>query len=88
MGGGGREHALAWKICQSPLCGALYCSPGNAGIALEEGVTVESSLELTDHEAVRLLCVPEVYCAMSAVVRFSVRSYLKQLLPHVPGCMH
>lgn len=33
VGGGGREHALAWKIAQSPLCDALYCAPGNAGIA-------------------------------------------------------
>jgi phosphoribosylamine--glycine ligase len=33
VGGGGREHALAWKIRQSPLVTALYCAPGNAGIA-------------------------------------------------------
>jgi phosphoribosylamine--glycine ligase len=32
VGGGGREHALAWKIAQSPLCEKLYCAPGNAGI--------------------------------------------------------
>jgi phosphoribosylamine--glycine ligase len=32
-GSGGREHALAWKISQSPLCDTLYCAPGNAGIA-------------------------------------------------------
>ena len=33
IGGGGREHAIAWKIVQSPLCDKLYCAPGNAGIA-------------------------------------------------------
>jgi phosphoribosylamine--glycine ligase len=33
VGGGGREHALAWAIAASPLCDALYCAPGNAGIA-------------------------------------------------------
>lgn len=33
LGGGGREHALCWKIAASPLVDALYCSPGNAGIA-------------------------------------------------------
>ena len=33
VGGGGREHALAWKIAQSPLVKKLYCAPGNAGIA-------------------------------------------------------
>lgn len=33
IGSGGREHALAWKVKQSPLCTKLYCAPGNAGIA-------------------------------------------------------
>ena len=35
VGGGGREHALCWKIAASPLCDRLYCAPGNAGIAQE-----------------------------------------------------
>ncbi|HYG69362.1 MAG TPA: phosphoribosylamine--glycine ligase, partial [Anaeromyxobacteraceae bacterium] len=33
VGSGGREHALAWKIAQSPLVRSLYCAPGNPGIA-------------------------------------------------------
>ncbi|PIE70524.1 MAG: 5-(carboxyamino)imidazole ribonucleotide mutase [Deltaproteobacteria bacterium] len=33
VGGGGREHALAWKISKSPRVTRLYCAPGNAGIA-------------------------------------------------------
>jgi phosphoribosylamine--glycine ligase len=33
VGNGGREHALAWKMRQSPLVNELYCAPGNAGIA-------------------------------------------------------
>jgi phosphoribosylamine--glycine ligase len=35
LGSGGREHALAWKLHESPLMEELYCAPGNAGIAQE-----------------------------------------------------
>jgi len=33
VGGGGREHALVWKLAQSPLVEKIYCAPGNPGIA-------------------------------------------------------
>ncbi len=47
IGSGGREHALAWKIKQSPLVEKLYCSPANAGIA-----QVAEVVELKDHAAI------------------------------------
>jgi phosphoribosylamine--glycine ligase len=38
IGGGGREHALAWKAAQSPLADTVFVAPGNAGTACEPGV--------------------------------------------------
>ena len=38
VGGGGREHALAWKAARSPLVSEVLCAPGNAGTALEPNV--------------------------------------------------
>ena len=53
LGSGGREHALAWKIAQSPLLGTLYCAPGNGGMAtLAENI----ALDMADHEAVISFC--------------------------------
>ena len=44
IGSGGREHALAWKIRQSPRVDGLFIAPGNAGTALE-GRNVDISAE-------------------------------------------
>ena len=52
VGGGGREHALAWKLAQSPRCEALFCAPGNPGTAAEAGVTNVADLDTEDHDAV------------------------------------
>ncbi len=44
VGGGGREHALAWKLTQSKRCTKLYCAPGNAGMArLGECVPIKAT---------------------------------------------
>jgi phosphoribosylamine--glycine ligase len=53
IGGGGREHALAWKLAQSPLLDTLYCAPGNAGI---EEVAACVALDVVDHAAVARFC--------------------------------
>ncbi|MGA0938830.1 MAG: phosphoribosylamine--glycine ligase, partial [Litorivicinaceae bacterium] len=39
IGGGGREHALAWKLAQSSRVTEVFVAPGNAGTALEDKVT-------------------------------------------------
>ena len=53
IGSGGREHALAWKIAQSPLLKTLYCAPGNGGIA---DVASCVALDAADHNAVIEFC--------------------------------
>ncbi len=53
IGSGGREHALAWKLAQSPLCDTLYAAPGNPGIA-EDAECV--ALNPDDHAAVISFC--------------------------------
>lgn len=53
LGSGGREHALAWKLAQSPTCSKLYAAPGNPGIG-EEAELV--GLDATDHGAVSDFC--------------------------------
>jgi phosphoribosylamine--glycine ligase len=41
LGSGGREHAFAWKMTQSPLCEKLFVVPGNAGTAaIAENVAI------------------------------------------------
>ncbi|MGH6746062.1 phosphoribosylamine--glycine ligase [Novosphingobium sp. PhB55] len=57
LGSGGREHALAWKLAQSPLCETLWAAPGNPGIA---EVASCISLDVTDHAAVIAFCESNV----------------------------
>ncbi|QPI72722.1 phosphoribosylamine--glycine ligase [Sphingobium sp. Cam5-1] len=54
LGSGGREHALAWKLAQSPSLTTLYAAPGNPGIA-QHATLVD--LDATDHRAVVDFCL-------------------------------
>jgi len=53
LGSGGREHALAWKLAQSPALGKLYAAPGNPGIAQHAELAV---LDMGNHAAVVEFC--------------------------------
>jgi phosphoribosylamine---glycine ligase len=54
LGSGGREHALAHKLSQSPLCGSLFIAPGNAGTA-QCGTNL--NFGVTDFEAIKKACI-------------------------------
>ena len=80
VGGGGREHALAWKCAASPRVDEVVVAPGNAGTALEPGVRnaavaaddVEGLLALARREGVDLTIVgPEVPLVEGLVDRFA-----------------
>ncbi len=56
VGGGGREHALAWKLAQSPKVQTVYVAPGNGGTALDERL---QNLNITDASALRHFAATE-----------------------------
>ena len=77
IGGGGREHALVWKIAQSPLVTKLYCAPGNPGTAdLAENVPIavdqlDKLLEFAQANAIDLTVVgPEQPLSLGIVDLF------------------
>ena len=50
IGGGGREHTIAWKLAQSPNCGKLFVAPGNAGT---HEIATNLALDVTDFESIK-----------------------------------
>jgi len=80
IGGGGREHALAWKLAQSPRVQTVYVAPGNAGTAAEpqlKNVGITDLDKLADFalaEKIALTVVgPEAALAAGAVDRFRAK---------------
>ncbi len=77
VGGGGREHALCWKIKQSPLVDKVYSAPGNAGIGLDvecvdiSATDIEALLRFAKASEIGLTVVgPEAPLALGIVDRF------------------
>ncbi|MEO8517008.1 MAG: phosphoribosylamine--glycine ligase [Flavobacterium sp.] len=56
LGSGGREHAFAWKMLQSPQCETLFVAPGNAGTA---EIATNININPTDFEAVKTFVLKE-----------------------------
>lgn len=86
VGSGGREHAFAWKIAQSPLCHKLFVAPGNAGTAqiaknVDIAVTDFAKLgQLCQNEDINLVVVgPEVPLVEGVRDYFAAQENLKHI---------
>ncbi|MDY0748238.1 phosphoribosylamine--glycine ligase [Paucibacter sp. R3-3] len=80
LGGGGREHALAWKLAQSERVSQVYVAPGNGGTARDERLKnipitdVKALADFAADEKIALTVVgPEVYLAAGVVDEFRAR---------------
>ncbi|HEX8236484.1 MAG TPA: phosphoribosylamine--glycine ligase [Abditibacteriaceae bacterium] len=72
IGGGGREHALCWKLKQSPLLSELHCTPGNAGIAQIAQIHSGDPLAVAQQIGAEFVVVgPDAYLAEGLVDRLN-----------------
>lgn len=92
IGNGGREHAMAWKISQSPLCDKLFVAPGNPGTAsIAENIDIgtedfEALGHFCEKEGVDLMVVgPEAPLVKGIRDYFENEPALKQVLIVGPG---
>jgi phosphoribosylamine--glycine ligase len=83
IGGGGREHALVWKLAQSAKVKKIYCAPGNGGIAAQaecvpiEPTDVEGLVQFAKEKGVDLTVVgPEAPLLLGIVDRFESEGLL------------
>ena len=85
VGGGGREHAIVWKIAQSPKVEKIYCAPGNGGIAelaecVDIGATdIDAMVKFAKEKAVDLVMVapddPLVLGMVDAMEKEGIRTF-------------
>ncbi len=93
IGGGGREHALAWKAAQSSNVEIVYCAPGNAGTAHENKLSniaiaaddVEGLLAFAREQQIDLTIVgPEAPLVLGVVDAFREHGLASLVLPKLP----
>ncbi len=87
LGSGGREHAFAWKLSQSPLCKKLYIAPGNAGTATcGENVDLDNEDNAAIHDFVVNNAIDMVVVGPEAPLVNGVWNYLRKMRSssHIP----
>jgi phosphoribosylamine--glycine ligase len=87
LGNGGREHAFAWKLSQSPACEALYIAPGNAGtqqhginLAINPNDFPRVKAAVLEHQIDMVICGPEEPLVLGIQDYFAADTALQKVL--------